>query len=177
MSTSQPSGRIGATLALCAGVALGQAWAFAEPQRPGVAPRAMAPQQAPAIPPGCGEKMLVPDASFVALSGGGVHDASVWIDDIDSGLSGRFAPFEVYVVTGRVSAPFTLPQGKLSRDGFLKFTGGNYNTVVEKPIVVDDGTRRGQRAFTQGGRTFTLRVLDVQASTFTRDAVTIQLCW
>jgi hypothetical protein len=161
VSGSRPPGRLGATLALCAGVALGPPMV----------------QKAAPVQPGCTAAVVVPDASFVALSGGGLRDASVWIDDIDSGLSGRFLPFEVYVVTGRVSAPFTLKQGKLTRDAFLKFTGGNYNTVVQKPIVVDTGRRQGQRAFTQDGRTFTLKVLDVQASTFTRDTITIQLCW
>jgi hypothetical protein len=169
VSTSRPSRRWGTALALCAGVALGQPWAFAEAQTPGRAPRQ--------APPGCTSAVVVPDASFVALSGGGLRDASVWIDDIDSGLSGRFLPFEVYVVTGRVSAPFTVKQGKLSRDAFLKFTNGNYNTVVAKPIVVDAGRRQGQRTFTQDGRAYTLKVLDVQAATFTRDTITIQLCW
>jgi hypothetical protein len=134
-------------------------------------------QTGPPVPPGCTSAVVVPDASFVALSGGGVRDASVWIDDIDAGLGGRFPPLEVYVVTGRVSAPFTLKQGQLSRDAFLRFTRGNYNTVVAQPIVVDAGRRRGQGTFTQDGRTFTLKVLDVQIATFARDTITIELCW
>jgi hypothetical protein len=59
----------------------------------------------------------------------------------------------------------------------VKFTTGNYNTQLQAPIMVDKETRRGERAFTQGGRTFTLKVLGVQAATFSRDTVTLQLCW
>jgi hypothetical protein len=194
VSTSRPASRLGTTLALCAGVALGQAWAYAQPPARRPAPRPTAPRQTPAKPvtvqqappvfqqvapppPGCGPATTVGDAAFYALSGGGLRDATVWIDDIDSGLSGRFVPFEVYVVTGRVSAPFSLKEGKLTREAFLTYTRGNYNTVVEKAIVVDKDTRRGERAFRQGGRTFTLKVLDVQAATFSRDTITLQLCW
>jgi hypothetical protein len=197
VSSSRPASRLGTTLALCAGVTLGHTWAFAQPPKPTstrTTPRPSAPRQAPVKPatvqqappvfqqaapppPGCAPAVTVGDAAFYPLSGGGLRDASVWIDDIDSGLSGRFLPFEVYVVTGRVSAPFSLKEGKLTRDGFQKYTGGNYNTVVEKPIVVDRDTRRGERAFRQGGRTFTLKILNVQAATFSRDTVTLQLCW
>ena len=199
VSSRRPS-RWATTLALCGGVALGQAWAFAQPPKPAATrtvPRAGTPHRAPAQappkpatvqqapvfqqvappPPGCGPAITVGDAAFYPLTGGGLRDASVWIDDVDSGLSGRFLPFEVYVVTGRVSSPFSLKEGQLSRGAFLKFTTGNYNTVVEKPIVVDKETRRGERAFMQGGRRFTLKVLGVQAATFSRDTVTLQLCW
>jgi hypothetical protein len=160
VSTSQHAGRWGTIAVLCAGLALGQMWTHAQ-----------------SAPHGCGPATSVGDAAFYPLTGGGLRDAAVWIDDVDSGLSGRFLPFEVYVVTGRVSAPFSLKEGKLSRGAFLKVTGGNYNTIVAKPIVVDKDTRRGERSFTQGGRTFTLKVLGVQAATFSRDTVTLQLCW
>jgi hypothetical protein len=130
-----------------------------------------------APPSGCDQPRILGDKAFYALTGGGLRDTAVWIDDIDSGLSGRFLPFKVIVVTGRVSAPFPLKEGDLSSDAFVKFTANNYNTQLQAPIVVDKETRRGERAFTQGGRTFTLKVLSVQAATFSRDTVTVQLCW
>ena len=165
MSNSRPPGRLGSALVLCAGIALGQ------PKGPSTI------QKAAPVPPGCASSIVVPDSSFTALSGGGLRDVSVWVDDVDSGLSGRFDPFEVYVVTGRVSAPFTLKAGTLSRDAFVKFTGGNYNTMVDGPIVVSRGTRQGQRTVSRNGRAFTVKVLGVQAAAFSRDTVTIQLCW
>jgi|EndMetStandDraft_4_1072995.scaffolds.fasta_scaffold08140_2 hypothetical protein len=168
--------RLGSALVLCAGVTLGQAWVSAQPKPATVRQAPPAFRQA-APPSGCAPAVTVGDAAFYALTGGGLRDAAVWIDDVDSGLSGRFLPFQVVVVVGRVSAPFSLKEGKLSREAFLKYTNGNYNTLVAPPIVVDKDTRRGERAFTQSGRTFVLKVLGVQAATFSRDTVTLQLCW
>ena len=116
----------------------------------------------------------MPDASFRALEG--VRDASVWVDEIDSGLLGGFEPFAVYVVTGKLYAPFQLKQGKLGRDNFRKYTEKNYNTQPQGPLTISKDRPSGQLGFVQDDRRFTLKV-SVQPSTFDRDTVTIQLCW
>ena len=125
--------------------------------------------------PGCGTPFVMPDASFRALDG--VRDASVWVDDIDSGVVRGFAPFAVYVVTGKLYAPFQLKQGKLGRDNFRKYTAGNYNTQPQGPLTISDTQPRGQLVFVQDDRRFTLRVTSVQPATFDRDTITLQLCW
>ena len=165
------SSAAGRALVLCAGVALGQSWALAGEQAVKAGPAMPARVQKAAG--GCGQAVTLPDASFQALSG--VRDTTVWVDDIDSGLGGRFSPFEVYVVTGKVYAPFQLKQGKLGRDAFRKLTAGNYNAQVSGPLVIRSGT--GDLRFVQDGRSYTLRVLGVAPSTFNRDTITVQLCW
>ena len=117
----------------------------------------------------------MPNASFRALEG--VRDASVWVDDIDSGLLGGFEPFEVYVVTGKLYAPFQLKEGKLVRDNFRKYTAKNYNTQLQGPLRISATQPRGQLGFVQDDRRFTLKVTSVQPSTFDRDTITLQLCW
>ena len=172
------SAALGRVLVACAGIALGQAWAFADGQGKPVASKPVAQAAAvQKVAPGCTGTFPIPDSSFQALSGGGLRDAMVWVDDIDSGLSGRFEPFPVYVVTGRVYAPFPLKQGKLGRDGFRKLTAGNYNAVVYGPLVINRDARKGQQAFKQDNRDFTLRVVGVEASTFRGDTISAQLCW
>jgi hypothetical protein len=159
-------------LVVCAGVALGQAWALAGEQSATPARAVQARAQRTAS--GCGQAVVMPDESFQALQD--VRDAAVWVDDIDSGLSGQFNPFQVYVVTGKVYAPFQLKQGKLGRDAFQRLTGGNYNTRRFGPLLVPaSGT--GQLPFVQDGRQYVLRVLRVTAATFNRDTITVQLCW
>jgi hypothetical protein len=159
---------------VCAGVALGQAWTVAArgEQSSKVAPPTQANVQQKGAS-GCGQPFAMPDESFVTLAG--VRDTTVWVDDVDSGLSGRFNPFPVYVVTGKVYAPFQLRQGKLGRDAFRKLTNGNYNAQLFGPLVVKGGP--AQLSFVQDGRGYTLRVLNVAASTFKGDTITIQLCW
>ncbi|MEO5823398.1 MAG: hypothetical protein ABIT71_23080 [Vicinamibacteraceae bacterium] len=167
-----------------AGIVLAQAWILAGGQDKAVsgkpAGKAMQVQQAPqkgAAPPapGCGKPFVVPDESFRVLDG--VRDASVWVGDIDSGLLGGFDPFDIYVVTGRLYAPFQLKQGKLGRDNFRKYTANNYNTVRQGPLTLSDQRPRGDLPFTQDERRFTLKVTGIQPSTFGRDTITVQLCW
>ena len=124
---------------------------------------------------GCGTPFVMPNASFRALEG--VRDASVWVDDIDSGLLGGFEPFAVYVVTGKLYAPFQLKEGKLGRDNFRKYTAKNYNTQLQGPLTISATRPRGQLGFVQDDRRFTLKVTSVQPSTFDRDTITLQLCW
>jgi hypothetical protein len=165
------SSAAGRALVVCAGVALGQAWALAD-QATKAAPGMQARVQKAAS--ACGPSITMPDESFQALQG--VRDTTVWVDDIDSGLSGRFNPFQVFVVTGKVYAPFQLKQGKLGRDAFQKLTSGNYNAQRFGPLnVPSSGT--GQLSFVQDGRPYVLRVLRVAPSTFNRDTITVQLCW
>jgi hypothetical protein len=190
---------VGRALVVAAGIGLAQAWALAGGQTKPVATRPAskpairvesAPLQkgepakgtpvksvpsAPARPPGCGPSFVMPDESFRTLDG--VRDASLWVDDIDSGLFGGFDAFDVYVVTGKLYAPFQLKQGKLGRDNFRKYTADNYNTVKQGPLAISSARPHGDLAFTQDGRTFTLTVRGVQPSTFDRDTVTVQLCW
>ena len=134
-----------------------------------------APAEKVAGASGCGAAFTMPDASFRALEG--VRDASVWVDDIDSGLLSGFEPFEVYVVTGKLYAPFQLKEGKLGRDNFRKYTAKNYNTQPQGPLRIVDSHPKGQLAFVQDDRRFLLKVSSVQPSTFDRDTITIQLCW
>ena len=168
------SSAAGRALVVCAGVALGQAWTLAggSEQAAKVAPSMQARAQKTAG--GCGPSVTMPDESFQALQG--VRDTTVWVDDIDSGLSGRFSPFQVFIVTGKVYAPLQLKQGKLGRDAFQKLTTGNYNTQRFGPLVVPS-SGKGQLSFVQDGRPYTLRVLGVASSTFNRDTITVQLCW
>ena len=167
-------------LVAAAGIALAQAWPLAavrrsRPRRRSQVQQKKAPAEKGAGAPGCGAPFVMPDASFRALEG--VRDASVWVDDIDSGLLGGFEPFAVYVVTGKLYAPFQLKQGKLGRDNFRKYTANNYNTQPQGPLTIADTHPRGQLAFVQDDRRFTLKVTSVQPSTFDRDTITIQLCW
>ena len=117
----------------------------------------------------------MPDGSFRILDG--VRGVSRWVDDIDSGLFGGFDAFDVYVVTGKRYAPFQLQQGKLGRDNFRKYTANNYNTVKQGPLAISSARTRGELAFTQDGRAYTLKVARVQPSTLDRDTITVQLCW
>ena len=163
-----------------AGIALAQAWIVAAGQAKPAAPAVQVRQKAaPAAKgagaPGCGASFVMPNASFRVLEG--IRDASVWVDDIDSGLVRGFAPFQVYVVTGKLYAPFQLKQGKLGRDNFRKYTANNYNTQPHGPLTIADTQPTGQLGFVQDGRRFTLKVTGVQPSTFDRDTVTLQLCW
>ena len=158
------------TCVVAAAIGLAQAWVLAggqATQAPAAAKGARAP--------GCGTAFEMPDASFHALDG--VRDASVWIDDIDSRLLGGFEPFKVYVVTGRLYAPFQLKQGKLGADNFRRYTANNYNTQPQGPLTISDTQPRGQLVFVQDDRKFTLKVTSVQPSKLDRDTVTIQLCW
>jgi hypothetical protein len=168
------SNAVGRALVVCAGVALGHPWAMAARGDQAAKPGAPMQARVQKVAAGCSPSVAIPDESFQSLQG--VRDATVWVDDIDSGLSGRFSPFEVYVVTGKVYAPFQLKQGKLGRDAFRKLTSGNYNAQRFGPLVVPtSGT--GQLPFVQDGRQYTLRVLGVTASTFNRDTLTVQVCW
>jgi hypothetical protein len=167
-------------LVVMVGIGLAQPWTSAGGQAKPANPAVQVQQkQAPATKghrgPGCGESFAMPDASFRALEG--VRDASVWVDEIDSGLLGGFEPFAVYVVTGKLYAPFQLKQGKLGRDNFRKYTANNYNTQPHGPLTIADTQPTGQLGFVQDGRRFTLKVTGVQPSTFDRDTVTLQLCW
>jgi hypothetical protein len=165
-------------LVVAAAFALAQVSSLAGGQAKQAAP-ALKAQQKAAVKgtgtPGCGSPFVLSDSSFRTLEG--VRDASVWIDDIDSGLLRGFAPFAVYVVTGRLYAPFQLKQGKLGRDNFRKYTANNYNTQLHGPLTIAETQPRGQLAFEQDGRRFTLKVTGVQSATFSGDAVTLQLCW
>ena len=167
-------------LAAALGLALAPSWTLAGGREKPAAPAVQVQQQkAPAAKgggaPGCREPFTMPDASFRTLEG--VRDASVWIDDIDSGLLSGFAPFEVWVVTGKLYAPFQLKEGKLGHDNFRKYTANNYNTQPQGPLTIADTNPKGQLAFVQDDRRFMLKVTSVQPSTFDRDTVTIQLCW
>jgi hypothetical protein len=182
-------------LLVAAGIGLGQAWALAGGQakpastRPAIRVEAAPLQKgepakgdpakgvskAPARTPGCAPSFVMPDESFRILDD--VRDASLWVDDIDSGLFGGFDAFDVYVVTGKLYAPFQLKHGKLGRDNFRKYTANNYNTVKQGPLSISSATPRGDLVFTQDGRRFTLKVTGVQPSTFDRDTITVQLCW
>jgi hypothetical protein len=138
--------------------------------QPAAARRGAAP-----VAPGCGTPFVMPDESFRALDG--VRDASLWVDDIDAGLFGGFGPFEIYVVTGRLYAPFQLRQGKLGRDNFRRYTANNYNTLRQGPLTLSSQRSRGDLAFTQDDRRFRLKITGIQPSTFDRDTITAQLCW
>ena len=171
-------------LIVIAGIGLAQPWTLAGGQSKPANPAIQVQQkQAPAAKgatkgargPGCSAAFVMPNASFRALEG--VRDASVWVDEIDSGLLGGFEPFAVYVVTGKLYAPFQLKQGKLGRDNFRKYTANNYNTQVQGPLTISADRPSGQLGFVQDDRRFTLKVTSVQPSTFNRDTVTIQLCW
>jgi hypothetical protein len=173
--------RLSVTRALVAagGIALAPAWMLAGGQKP-AAPAAQVPVKTAsaekgARPSGCAPAFTMPDASFRALEG--VRDASVWVDDIDSGLLGGFQPFEVYVVTGKLYAPFQLKDGRLGRDNFRKYTANNYNTQPQGPLRIVDTHPEGQLAFVQDDRRFLLKVTSVQPSKLDRDTVTVQLCW
>jgi hypothetical protein len=163
---------------VAAGIALAPGWAWAGEQKPAIQVQ-QAPPRAPAqkrvVVPGCGQPFVVPDESFRALDG--VRDASLWVDDIDSGVFGGFAAFDVYVVTGRLYAPFQLKQGKLGKANFRKYTANNYNTVAHGPLTISDKRPSGDLRFTQDDRAFTLKVTGIQPSTFDRDTITVQLCW
>ena len=195
------SGTLGRALMVAAGIALGQAWLAGQQKpapKPGSQPaaKAAAPASMPSIKatvpaaqvaqkapanrtsgPGCTPPFTVPDESFKTLTGDGLRDAAIWVDDIDSGVFGGFEPFEVYVVTGRLYAPFQLAQGKLGKDNFRKYTKGNYNTMSQGPLVVTQERPVGQLGFVQDDRRFSLRVTGVKPSTWDRDAITVQLCW
>jgi hypothetical protein len=167
-------------LLAAAGIALAQAWTLAGGQAKPAAPAVQVePKKGPAekgaAASGCGAAFTMPDAAFRALEG--VRDASVWVDDIDSGLLGGFEPFEVYVVTGKLYAPFQLKEGKLGPANFRKYTANNYNTQPQGPLRIVDTHPKGQLAFVQDGRRFLLKVTSVQPSTFDRDTITVQLCW
>jgi hypothetical protein len=180
MRRDAPLGRL---VVLVAGIGLGQAWLIAGAQKPaGSADLKPAPMAQKSVGekvsgPGCSERIVVPDESFRALQGGGLRDASVWVDDIDTGLFGGYQPFNVFVVTGRLYAPFQLAEGKLGRDNFVKFTAKNYNTVTQGPLVVSMEHPQGQLGFVQDDRRYSLRVVEVQTSTFNRDAIIVQVCW
>jgi hypothetical protein len=167
------SSAAGRALVICAGVALGQAWALAGGERSTQAGTSMQARVQRAGS-GCGQAVVMPDESFQALQG--VRDTTVWVDDVDSGLSGRFNPFEVYVVTGKVYAPFQLKQGKLGREAFQRLTGGNYNAQRFGPLRVPS-SGKGQLSFVQDGRPYVLRVLGVAPATFNRDTISVQVCW
>jgi hypothetical protein len=191
-------GLLGWLLIVAAGIALAQVWLSGQ-QKPApkptpkpAAPATPAPSLKAAVPaaqaaqkatagktsgPGCTPPFTVPDQSFRTLTGGGLRDAAIWVDDIDSGVFGGFEPFEVYVVTGRLYAPFQLAQGKLGRDNFRKYTKGNYNTMSQGPLVLTQQRPVGQLGFVQDERRFSLRVTGVQPSAWDRDAITAQLCW
>lgn len=191
------SGGVGRVLVVAAGIVLAQAWGLAGGQtKPAVAKPAVAKPLIRVEPAplqkgeplkgaaakggsprasGCGTPFVMPDESFRILDG--VRDASLWVDDIDSGLFGGFDAFDVYVVTGKLYAPFQLKQGKLGRDNFRKYTANNYNTVKQGPLAISSGRPRGDLAFTQDGRTYTIKVTRVQPSTLERDTITVQLCW
>jgi hypothetical protein len=127
--------------------------------------------------PGCGNAFTIPDQSFRALDKDRVRDASVWVDDIDSGLLSGFDAFKVFVVTGRLYAPFQLTQGRLERQNFVKYTTNNYNTLSQGPLTLSDQQPQGELSFTQDGRQFRIKVSNVHASTFGHDTVSVQLCW
>jgi hypothetical protein len=163
---------VGIVVAQAATLAGGQA----KPAAPAVqVQQKKAPAEQALAAAGCGAPFTMHDASFRALEG--VRDASVWVDDIDSGVLSGFEPFEIYVVTGKLYAPFQLKEGKLGRDNFRKYTANNYNTQPQGPLRIVDTHPRGQLAFVQDDRRFMLKVTGVQPSTFNRDTVTIQLCW
>ena len=167
-------------LVTVAGIALASSWTLAGGQAKSAAAAVRLQQKAPpsakaAMASGCGAPFTMPDASFRALEG--VRDASVWVDDIDSGLLSGFQPFAVYVVTGKLYAPFQLKEGKLGHDNFRKYTANNYNTQPQGPLTIIETQPRGQLVFVQDDRRFTLKVTSVQPSTFDRDTVTMQLCW
>ena len=167
-------------LVAAAGIALAQVWTLAGAQTKPDTRAVQVQQRTPpaaksAGRPGCGAPFVMPDASFRTLAG--VRDASVWVDDIDSGLFGGFEAFEIYVVTGRLYAPFQLPQGKLGRANFRKYTANNYNTQPQGPLTLTPAQPKGQLGFVQDDRRFTLKVTGVQPSTLDRDSVTLQLCW
>ena len=163
------SRRLAGVLIAAAGIAIAQVWLQAGGQGKPDAGKAK-----PAAS-GCGAAFTMPAASFRTLEG--VRDASVWADDIDSSLLGGFKPFEVYVVTGKLYAPFQLKEGKLGRDNFRKYTEKNYNTQTQGPLTIADSHPRGQLAFVQDDRRYVLKVTSVQPSTFDKDTITIQLCW
>ena len=163
------SRRLTAAVVAAAGIALTQAWLQAGGQKPDPS------RGKPAGAAGCGATFTMPEASFRTLDG--VRDASVWADDIDSSLLGGFKPFEVYVVTGKLYAPFQLKQGKLGRDNFRKYTEKNYNTQPQGPLTIADSHPQGQLAFVQDDRRYVLKVTSVTPSKFDRDTITVQLCW
>jgi hypothetical protein len=185
-------GLLGWAFIVAAGIALAQVW-LAGQQKPAPKPTtAAAPavkatlpaapvqQKAPSTKtsgPGCTAPFTVPDQSFRTLTGGGLRDAAIWVDDIDSGVFGGFEPFEVYVVTGRLYAPFQLAQGRLGKDNFRRYTAGNYNTLSQGPLVITPERPVGQLGFVQDDRRFSLRVTGVQPSTWDRDTISVQLCW
>ena len=161
--------RLAGILVAIAGIGLAQAWLQAGGQGKSDAGKAKPPAS------GCGTAFTMADASFRTLEG--VRDASVWADDIDSSLLGGFQPFEVYVVTGKLYAPFQLKEGKLGRDNFRKYTANNYNTQPQGPLTIADSHPRGQLAFVQDDRRYVLKVTSVTPSKLDRDTLTIQLCW
>jgi len=178
------SRRLTRALVATAGIAVAQAWPLAVGQaklaggqaKPSAAVRVQPKAAAKAaVASGCGAAFTMPNASFHTLDG--VRDASVWVDDIDSGLLGGFEPFEVYVVTGKLYAPFQLKAGKLGRENFRKYTSNNYNTQPQGPLTIADSHPKGQLAFLQDDRRFVLKVTSVQPSAFDRDTITVQLCW
>ena len=173
------SPRVRRALVAAAGIALAQAWLLAggqaQPAALAVQAKKKAPAEKGAVGPGCRPAFTMPNSAFHALDG--VRDASVWVDDIDSSVLGGFQPFEVYVVTGKLYAPFQLKQGKLVRENFRKYTANNYNTQLQGPLRIVDTHPRGQLAFVQDDRRFTLKVTSVEPSSFDRDTITIQLCW
>jgi hypothetical protein len=169
-----------------AGIALAQAWTLAGAQAPPAqktpVPVAPAVQAQPATirkaaprPPGCGQPFVMPDESFRMLDD--VRNASLWVDDIDSGLFGGFDPFEIYVVTGRLYAPFQLRHGKLTRASFRTYTADNYNTLRQGPLTLSAQRPQGEIAFSQDDRRYTVKVIGIQPSTLDRDTITVQLCW
>ena len=161
-------------LIVAAGIALAQVWLSGQGSGQGSGPQK---QTVKTSGPGCTPAFTIPDESFRTLTGGGLRDAAIWVDDIDSGLFGGFEPFEVYVVTGRLYAPFQLAQGKLGKDNFRKYTKGNYNTMPQGPLVITPQRPVGQLGFVQDERRFSLRVTGVRPSMWDRDSITAQLCW
>jgi hypothetical protein len=124
-----------------------------------------------ASPETCDPRSLdVPNKSFLRLSDPAkpwrpaLNNAYVWVDNIDSRFFGGHKPFAVYVLVGKIYPPFSSDRGRLTREGFLRFSDPkDVNNTRFGPFTVPDKWKDDPVfEFTVGRDRFSLHVVRVR---------------
>jgi hypothetical protein len=109
-------------------------------------------------------------------------NAFAWVDNIDSQFFGGYAPFDIYVLVGRIYPPFSTTAGRLTRDAFMRLSDSkaDLNNDRTGPLRVPSKFGRDNRltpAFSIGKSRFFLRVVRVQTDRGgDNERVTVQVC-
>lgn len=109
-------------------------------------------------------------------------NAFAWVDNIDSRFFGGYAPFDIYVLVGRIYPPFSTTTGRFPRDAFMRLSDSkaDLNNARTGPLRVPStfrGDNRPTLAFSVGKSRFLLRVVRVQTDRGgDNERVNVQVC-